>query len=476
MKFRFKITICMICLLAILFGVGGSLLIGLSFQDSLDREQNAVYNDYQMVISTLQIVNGVNQQLEYADISDMLKQLSIQNRGSWTAMRMYNDELSVYEDGNFPDIALNTASASNQCTIQYRILSPSQKNGESKDSNGKNILVVSGLLEAGKESFHLEIVKDISSLFETRAAWHQVYQGVFFLLMILCALFSYGLSGVLTRPLSELSRASKAIAKGDFSRRIPIRSKDEIGRVARDFNAMAGSMENNISELKASMERQERFLGSFAHEMKTPMTSIIGYADLIRGQTLDGKEQSEAANYIVTEGRRLERLSQKLLELLVVKQEDFACVRVSPASVIYGLAEHLSRIYRADGIVLTCACEEGQCLMEPDLIKSLLVNLWDNAAKALEGKGGQISVSCSMTGKGCRITVSDNGRGIPHESLVHLTEAFYRVDKSRSRKQGGAGLGLALCSEIAAIHQGSLQFESEEEKGTTVTVELCRGR
>ena len=113
-------------------------------------------------------------------------------------------------------------------------------------------------------------------------------------------------------------------------------------------------------------------------------------------------------------------------------------------------------------------------MLEPDLVKSLVLNLTDNARKALEG-GGAILIESIMLPGGCMIRVTDNGRGIPQEDLSKIKEAFYRVDKSRDRAQGGAGLGLPLCQEIVELHNGKLYFESVLGKGTRVTAELYGG-
>lgn len=464
MTFRLKITLCMLGLLSVLFGVGGGLLITLSFHDSLEREEASAYSAYQMVLGTLQIVNSASEQTDYADVSDTLRQLFEQNEGSWNALRLYTSSQTVYEH-NASDLARpDELPALGRCQMRH-----------AATEAGGHLLALSGALEAGEETLYLDMAFDVSPLFEARQAQLVTYQWVFFLMAALCAVLSYTLARVLTAPLVRLSEASRSIAAGQLSTRVRIRTEDEVGLVARDFNGMAESLEENVSRLEDAAERQERFMGSFAHEVKTPLTSIIGYADLIRGQMLNAEEQTQAADYVVSEGKRLENLSSKLLELLVLKQEDVSFSHASPSALIQGLAARWEPLYREQGIALSCECEEGACLLEPDLVKSLLVNLWDNARKAMDGRGGNVRVRCEMLSDGCRISVSDDGRGIPPEALDHLEEAFYRVDKSRARAQGGVGLGLSLCREIVDLHRGTLRFESEVDKGTTVIVELRGG-
>lgn len=216
-------------------------------------------------------------------------------------------------------------------------------------------------------------------------------------------------------------------------------------------------------------------MGSFAHELKTPMTSIIGYADLLRSQELSEQDRRDAANYVFSEGKRLESLSLKLLDLLVLEKEDLPMQACSPKTLIEATAREFHPILKQQQISLTCRCEKGSCLLEPDLFKSLLYNLMDNARKALD-HGGHILLQCEIIEDGCRLQVVDNGRGMPEAALNRVTEAFYRVDKSRSRAQGGAGLGLALCRRIVELHRGDIQFQSREGVGTCVSVTLRGGR
>ena len=316
---------------------------------------------------------------------------------------------------------------------------------------------------------------DISSVYQTRQQQQQAHGRIFLLLFAVCAGLSYAIARILTRPLDKLAHTAQQLAAGDLSCRTGITSADEIGALAREFDAMAARQEEHVAALQATMEGQDRFIGSFTHELKTPMTSILGYADLLRRGTLSPEEQASAADYIFSEGKRLERLSLKLLDLYLAQHQQPALVPTAPGEILQDLADHLAPGLAREGIALSAESGPGVCLLEPDLFRSLLLNLVDNSRKALE-KGGRIALTCTMTGTGCRLTVEDNGRGMPPEVLAHLTEAFYRVDKSRARAQEGAGLGLALCERIAVLHGGAIHFASTPGQGTTVTVSLEGGR
>lgn len=212
-------------------------------------------------------------------------------------------------------------------------------------------------------------------------------------------------------------------------------------------------------------------MGAFAHELKTPMTAIIGYADLLRQDGLEESTRLTAADYIYSEGQRLEKLSFKLLDLLLLEKDEIIPKEVSLSAFLEDVEKALAPVMEKKNIKLVCWGVRGKVKLEPDLVKSLLYNLVDNAGKAIDGEGS-ITVRGTLIPGGCEILVVDNGRGMEESELSRITEAFYRVDKSRSRQQGGAGLGLALCRRIAEIHDGSIRFASAPGTGTRVTVTL----
>lgn len=466
MKFRVKMTFCMVGLLSLLFGIGGSILLSHSFHSSLEREKDAAWHSYKMVLSMLQIVNELDQPLDYNGVSHTLEQLGGQNTEFWAALRLELGAETIYESGAAVASIDSNAPRPEPGSCLFRYAS---------DAAGAHWLILSGAVELDDNPLYLHTVHDITSLFDARNVQQRTFQWVFAGMVLLCAALSYTVSRLLTSPLEGLSRTTKAIASGRYASRVRISSGDEIGEVSADFNAMAERLETVIAELRDAVVRQESFMGSFAHELKTPMTSIIGYSELILGETLSQEEQSEAARYIFSEGKRLESLSRKLLNLLVLKKSDLSLQPVYPADLIAAMTAEMKPVYRARNISLSCSCEDGLCLLEPDLVRSLLLNLMDNSRKAME-RGGNIALSSEMTEEGCRIRVRDDGPGIPAAALDHLTEAFYRVDKSRSREQGGVGLGLALCQKIVEFHHGKMRFESQQGQGTCVVVDLKGGR
>ncbi|MCH5278440.1 MAG: HAMP domain-containing histidine kinase [Christensenellaceae bacterium] len=443
-----------------MFGVGGSLLIHTSFRASLNREKDAAYGAHQMVLSTLQIANSTNVHEGYEDISETLIQLTTQNDDLWDALKLGNDEITVFEYGELAFPEINNQLEAGDNIVRYVEL-----------KENLHAVLVTGSLRIEGSIMYLQLMHDVSALVEARDIQLTTYRYVFAVMVVLCLALSYLLSIFLTHSLKKLSAATKEIACGTLSARARVKASDEIGELARDFNSMAETLEQNFNELQESVKRQERFTGSFAHEMKTPMTSIIGYADLIRSEQLSSDERIEAANYIVTEGKRLESLSWKLLELLAIKDGKITRSRVHPRDVIAELIERMKPVYSAQGIELRYDCDAGIFSLDTDLIKALLINLMDNARKAISGDG-YIRITSVVVKRTCVIKVIDNGHGIPKDALSHLTEAFYRVDKSRSRKAGGVGLGLALCAEIALVHNGTIHFESKVGCGTTVTISM----
>lgn len=237
---------------------------------------------------------------------------------------------------------------------------------------------------------------------------------------------------------------------------------------------VADGLEREIASLENEADRREEFMASFAHELKTPLTAIIGYADMLRSKELPPKTRFTAAGYIFSEGKRLEALSLKLMDIIVAGKQEFALRRFDAAYFIREVAAVAMPSLFSDGMTLDVHWENGEIYIEPDLFKTLLINLIDNARKASRN-GQQVELFGKNEDGGYAFYIRDHGRGMKKEDIARITEPFYMIDKSRSRAQNGAGLGLALCQRIAELHGTSLEYDSETGKGTTVRVFLKGG-
>lgn len=280
------------------------------------------------------------------------------------------------------------------------------------------------------------------------------------------------LSRWLTKPLARLTQASESIAGGAYGERTGLSGGDEIGVLSRSFDAMAAAVQEKVDALELSVRQREDFMSAFTHELKTPMTAVIGYADTLRSMQCEPEQQQRAANYIFSEARRVEALSEKLLQLLGLRERAPA---LEPLE--------LERVFARAKAALGPSVAPVEPVFQPapgvrvrgdaDLLVDLLYNLVQNAARA-RPKDGRVSIGwhTAAEGRGVEVTVRDAGCGIPAAALARVTEPFYMVDKSRARAGGGSGMGLALCEKIAALHGGRLEIESVEGEGTAVTVRL----
>ena len=322
----------------------------------------------------------------------------------------------------------------------------------------------------GAEGYSLAVYRDVTDIYAR--VWRLFLIGLGYSAVLFCgvgAVLYWGVRRTLA-PLEELRRASAGMAEGEYGSAIPVTGRDEIGEVTESFNRMAEKIREHMETLEEVNERQRQLLGGLSHEMKTPMTAIIGNAEMLLTLQLKDREREKALFHILNEARRLARLSEKMMEFSRL-YEDLGSVIVMKRQKIGKVLEQLEALtafrLAEKRICLKAACvPDGlEKTADEDLLLSLLWNLVENAYKASE-PGGSIEVRA----EGGSLLVRDFGKGIPPGEIGRVTEAFYMVDKSRSRKAGGVGLGLALCSRIAEIHGWSLRIESRVGEGTEISV------
>lgn len=269
----------------------------------------------------------------------------------------------------------------------------------------------------------------------------------------------------LSVPLEKLRQTTETIAGGDLSMLADESGGDEVSMLAKSFNAMVGRLKEQMETLEQDAYRKQMLVDNMAHELRTPLTSISGYAEYLEKAAASEEDRIDAAGCILSEARRLQSISEKILDMAYIRHNELPKVKIDLEKLLSDTAKRLDQKAKKNGVSLVLGAKAATIEGDETLLSMLFYNLIENAIKACEG-GGIVT----LFSEGKTVMVTDNGKGMTAEQLTHITEPFYRTDRSRSRAEGGAGLGLALCKQIAEVHGAALDFSSEVGKGTKVSV------
>ena len=463
MRFSEKLVCTILLVVVTFFALGGSALLYGDFQDRLSSLADQEQNRHDMLCYTLE--NQI---------------LSLHRQGeavTESGMRDFcADLLDPAEGGPAQLAALYYADGEPGQGAVYSCL-PAVWGTNVLPGNGQQTILRSGkalwrvYCTQLLDGWTLVSAYDLSEAFSARSRSLQRFLLLEAAVLIGAAAAAALFSRRLIRPLAVLNQASRRIAAGDYALRTNVGTDDEIGQLSQNFDRMAAAVQDKVAALELSVQQREDFMGAFTHELKTPMTGILGYADLLRSMQPDPAEQREAARAIYHEAHRLESLSGKLLQLLHLDEEELALEPVSLDRAVTQAVKAARPALEQNGHAGVEALSTGLWVLgDADLLCDLVLNLLTNAAKA--GPGKTINITAEQAGKTVLLRVRDQGCGIPADQLARVIEPFYMVDKSRARKQGGSGLGLALCNRIAQAHGGTLTIDSAPGKGTAVTVTL----
>lgn len=380
MKFFYKIFLNMLLVLTVSLATIEYLTVSYSLEHALQREENTALSQHQMAKYSIQtVLLGITDDYTMSNMENIAKSaetplgaqsglfFASQNSQSGRDETVYYNSCKINPSDRIPATGI----------LEYEI----------RETEKDRYLQVRSSFTLDTNSFVLVTEKNVKELFQDADTLRRRCEFFYWCILATGSFLVLVITFTLTKPLHRLQGTTRRFAKGEYDVRAEISSRDEIGDLSKTFNYMAKTIESKMEELKDAVRRQEEFTANFAHELKTPMTSIIGYADTLYQKTLSPEEVHQLAGIIMNEGMRLEALSFKLMEL---------------------------------------------------------------------------------------VTLRDYGRGIPKEDLQKITEAFYMVDKSRSREEHGAGLGLALAVKIAKLHHTELVYESVDGQGTCVSFMLAK--
>lgn len=455
MKFSYKILFCTMIIMAIAFGASGYYFVNYVFDSSMEREVGQALDECSILQFAFETA-ALNIPSKYDVLQDSaVEEIGVKLEASGEGIRLLRisdeERNALYTSEGFVEETDFLGQIDEQTRI-YQIV-------QSKD---RYYVQTGSTIDTLDRVLYLETLKDVTDVFEERTQGFHIYRQVTVLMLLCSSVIMWGIAVWLTKPIRLLTRATQKMAEGDYSYRAERISQDEMGQLTTDFNRMANALEENMEQLENEVRAREDFIGAFSHELKTPLTAIIGYADLLRSRKLDDETHFLSANYIYTEGKRLETMAFRLLDIVVMKRSKLELA----TSDVAELFDYLKEMYAAnEEYRLDIQYAPGLICAEVNLLKSVLLNLVDNACKASE-PGSPIEIRGERQKGGYLFLVKDYGVGIPAEECKRITEAFYMVDKSRSRSKNGAGLGLSLCAQVLSLHHSELMIESTVGEGS----------
>ncbi len=460
MKLAWKIFFVTYVIVIISAGTGGIALLELAVSSMLDSvvQRAVTTNRYSGEMLMTYFNQGTDVKSRKSEIQQNIAKICSTEK---------TDELAIYAEDDLP-------AHFDDSSFVYDLENLGQGYFFTSSSDGSQIVAVCRTDYSGKKYYSVTSCS-LSQLSLQKKRLTAIYGCTVFGIAVFAGVALFILSRHFAKPITELAGLADKISDGNYENRIPetkqSKSSEEIEALTNSFNKMAQAVSDNINGLREEIEKRDIFVADFTHELKTPMTSIIGYADMLRSYSLPPAETREISDTIYREGKRLQQLSMRLLDIIILKNQEIKLSNIRTDAFFEGFKKSVYFVSQKFSVDIITEYQSAVIMGENELLLSLLYNLTENACKA-SSKSQTVYVRGEICGDKYIISVLDSGTGIKKESLNKITEPFFTEDKSRSRAFGGAGLGLALCRQIAYLHDTELVFDSTLGKGTTVSFSL----
>lgn len=429
---RKRIALCMVALVLTLLGPGMALVVSRSFALTMERERARALGEEAAIARALTLETAEG---------------NVGRSAASTLQTRYgSNELTIY-------LLQNGETITGEALPTVQKL-PELLNTETRatllDGVSERLLIAHAL----DGEITLLTALDVSPVYALRRELLRGAAALGLIGLALAGALAIWISGVLTRPLSQLADAAAKLADGDYAAPLPAAKNDEMNALIRAFSRMSEAIDERETALRTQAEERQALIDALAHEMRTPLTAILGGARLLQQSRLSGSQQSELLDTMAREASRLSTMDERLLLLTRLDHE-------APAFAPFdsqAMAREALSVF--DGVRLEG--DDAVFVGERELTILLLRNLVVNAQRA----GGKEAVRVTLHPDGFDVT--DYGCGMTKEQIARAFEPFYKADKARTRRAGGAGLGLPLCRKIARLHHGELHMESEIGRGTRV--------
>ena len=326
------------------------------------------------------------------------------------------------------------------------------------------------------QGYRIRYQKRLTGFEEVWRVLKRMFVAVSLATSVLLCLVLYVFMRQMLRPLGRLNESVSQIAAGEYGHMAPYKNqsiwdKDEISELSQNVNKMSQTIQQQIETLEEENEKKQQLMDKMAHELKTPLTSIYGYAEYIKYAKASREETCEGLSYIMEESQRLAKMSEIMLSMRLYEKEEHVPEDVSLHAVATHLIKILDKKLQEKNVTVRTEFETKTAFAEEALFINLFRNLLENAIRA-SNAGDEIVFRAFCREGTQQFEIIDFGIGMEEAELERITEAFYRVDKARSRKDGGVGLGLSIADLIVKKLGGVMTFTSSRGKGTKATVIL----
>lgn len=447
MKLSVKIFlgICIPALIAII-AISG-ILIEQSFNTNLDLQLNVYIQEFQNISTSIE--NSISKSDDYLELVKFVSE-HYQTKNIYLAY--YEDQKLIYTSNE--EIVLNDIKLLDVADDKYNVII--QKNNDDyyafitfKIKNNGNIVYI----------------KDLNSVYEKRKSLINLCIEIVSIFIVIITLIAYIISKTLTRPLLRISKEMSKLSSGNYDISLK-EGKDEVGLLIHEFNNMSRELEKRNEELLELINSKQLFIDNLSHEMNTPLTSILGYSTLLENAVLSDEQKIKYLRYIEEETKRISEMYKKLLIISYKENNNIDKTKIDIYELIEDVIRELDSKLKEHHIKINVQNNLSHIYSDKLLISLALSNLIRNAINASDDNS-MIIIKCYHANNKSYICVIDSGTGIEEEQILKIVEPFYRVDKARSRKNGGAGLGLSIVTRVMQLHNGSLKIESKLGEGST---------
>ena len=456
MKLWQKVYLFTMILFVVLLNVGMYVVFELTYQKDIGVEQKQAEAEYNMLTDL--VVRSLNSLYNQGDVTDAKLRRVVEKYENYyddtLCLTLWKGENCVYPENadNLRD--WNDVSGRNEIIITGTDLKK---------------ITVQGKIYEGEETLYLRYEKELTELNEV---WDKLQTNYLVISLSFSFVLAISLFIILRRtmkPITQLTKVVDDMAEGKWESKAPEAGKDEVATLGRHFNRMADKIQDNIQQIRQEADAKQEFVDNFAHELKSPLTSIYGFAEYVQKANIPEDEKIQCMSYIMDESKRLLQLSYTLLDMAKIRNEAIHIEEVKLCDVEEQIQKRMETLCAERGVTLVCNRSADTMFANEVLLFSLLCNLIQNAVYACKS-GDIVTWGVEEEGANIRIYVEDNGCGMTKEQVKRVKEPFYRVDKARSREAGRTGLGLAICSQIVEYHNARMDIQSEPDKGTIITV------